>query len=651
MVDNNGTSQQATSTYSYDANGSQTSVTDDNGTTIGYQYDPEGDLTCIAYPVVSGSTCTNAPSSTNTVIDRGFNSAGELTSVRDWLGNTTGYGYNPEGNVTSIQYPSSTGEGLSYGYDANQNLKSTTFTGTALQANESWTPNSDELTSSTSQLNGYSSNFSYNDLNAVTQAKNPGASGPDAYQYYSNGQLESDTPPGGSAISYNYNSAEELTSLANPNAGATTSFAYTADGQRCWSAPSSVQNPSCSSPPAGATSYAWSTLGTLCWEAPSSSTNGCGSPPSGSTTFSYNGDGIRSSETAPSGTVSKFTWDTAQATTPELLDDGSNAYVYGPLLFGGAAPVEQISLASGEASFLASVPSGVQAVFTQSGVLQDEASYSTYGSQSDTTTSASPFGFAGGYRDASGLVYLVHRYYDPATGQFMNVDPLDPITGQPYEYAGDNPINASDPLGLDCRNTDTCPSSTSYGATEGSNPTPSPSSYGTPGPTGACGCGLAPTIYSVASNTQQALSSYMCGGGNACAPPSANQSLSEAEPDIACECTGDVGIIGSLATVNTPSLGATATGFALGTCLLGDVPGCLLAQGIALVARSADRRNEPLACQEIQDAFDTSITGIGLGLVAAPFWIAESASPVVSRAGAAVPDISQTALGSPHPSC
>ena len=30
----------------------------------------------------------------------------------------------------------------------------------------------------------------------------------------------------------------------------------------------------------------------------------------------------------------------------------------------------------------------------------------------------------------------VGRYYDPATGQFLSVDPLVDETGQPYAYAG-----------------------------------------------------------------------------------------------------------------------------------------------------------------------------------------------------------------------
>ena len=36
---------------------------------------------------------------------------------------------------------------------------------------------------------------------------------------------------------------------------------------------------------------------------------------------------------------------------------------------------------------------------------------------------------------------LVNRYYDPATDQFLSVDPLVPVTGQAYAFTGDDPVN------------------------------------------------------------------------------------------------------------------------------------------------------------------------------------------------------------------
>jgi RHS repeat-associated protein len=63
------------------------------------------------------------------------------------------------------------------------------------------------------------------------------------------------------------------------------------------------------------------------------------------------------------------------------------------------------------------------------------------------TTAITPFGYAGGYTDTTGLIYLINRYYDPATGQFISVDPQLTQTQQPYSYAGGDPVDATDPPG------------------------------------------------------------------------------------------------------------------------------------------------------------------------------------------------------------
>jgi RHS repeat-associated protein len=57
--------------------------------------------------------------------------------------------------------------------------------------------------------------------------------------------------------------------------------------------------------------------------------------------------------------------------------------------------------------------------------------------------------FDGQYTSAdTGLIYLRARVYDPATAQFLTVDPIANLTRAPYNYASDNPLNYTDRTGL-----------------------------------------------------------------------------------------------------------------------------------------------------------------------------------------------------------
>ncbi len=42
----------------------------------------------------------------------------------------------------------------------------------------------------------------------------------------------------------------------------------------------------------------------------------------------------------------------------------------------------------------------------------------------------------------------INRYYDPSTDQFLSVDPDVQSTDQPYVFVNDDPLNATNPLGL-----------------------------------------------------------------------------------------------------------------------------------------------------------------------------------------------------------
>ena len=54
-----------------------------------------------------------------------------------------------------------------------------------------------------------------------------------------------------------------------------------------------------------------------------------------------------------------------------------------------------------------------------------------------------------GQRDAGGQMYMRNRYYDPATGQFTQTDPIGIAGGlNTYGFANGDPVTYSDPYGL-----------------------------------------------------------------------------------------------------------------------------------------------------------------------------------------------------------
>ena len=160
-------------------------------------------------------------------------------------------------------------------------------------------------------------------------------------------------------------------------------------------------------------------------------------------TYTYNGEGLRTSATI-GGTTNQFTYDTT-ASIPAVFEDGTYAFVYGP----SGEPVEQINTSATAYYFVSDLLGSTRALTNGSGTVVATFNYAALGNiTSQTGAVTTPIGFAGAYTDSnSGLLYLVNRYYDPNTGQFLTVDPDVAETGQPYSYASDDPIDIIDPSG------------------------------------------------------------------------------------------------------------------------------------------------------------------------------------------------------------
>ena len=90
-----------------------------------------------------------------------------------------------------------------------------------------------------------------------------------------------------------------------------------------------------------------------------------------------------------------------------------------------------------------------RALLTSAGTIGATFVFSAYGTLTKSTgTLTTSLLFAQSYTDSvTGLDYLINRYYDPSTGDFLTVDGAVDQTGQPYSYAGDDAVNFEDPLG------------------------------------------------------------------------------------------------------------------------------------------------------------------------------------------------------------
>ena len=124
--------------------------------------------------------------------------------------------------------------------------------------------------------------------------------------------------------------------------------------------------------------------------------------------------------------------------------------------------------------------------------------YLPWGDTATGTLNGTSFGFAGyRYDSETGLYHTMTRSYDPRLGRFLQTDPI----GQDgrfnlYAYTGGDPINGTDPSGLDDNSGDSSPSfSVTVTAQGSSGLTPSQGafngmgsgSHGNPGGSGSVG--------------------------------------------------------------------------------------------------------------------------------------------------------------------
>jgi RHS repeat-associated protein len=234
-----------------------------------------------------------------------------------------------------------------------------------------------------------------------------------------------------------YNSADQLTSTTK--SGQSTTYTYDANGNQAAS---------------GARTFSYDLASRL------ASTTNAGT----TTTYSYDGEGRRISSTVGGGGADlRYVWDPlAESGLPELALERTSAgslvrrYLAGPL---GA-----FSFTNPSATFsYHRDPLGTVTDVTNSpGAAQWKYEYEAYGAERTTTnvSGTAPENrdrFNGQYLDPETTQYhLRARQYDPVTGRFGALDPVEDLLSAPYDgayiYVNGRPTLLVDPLGLYSRN-------------------------------------------------------------------------------------------------------------------------------------------------------------------------------------------------------
>jgi RHS repeat-associated protein len=150
--------------------------------------------------------------------------------------------------------------------------------------------------------------------------------------------------------------------------------------------------------------------------------------------------------------TSRLVW-AAQSLGP-VAEEDANGDVRSRFVYGSRAWVPDYMERDGHRYRLVTdVLGSVRAVVdSETGDVAQRLDYDPYGRVlRDTQPGFQPFGFAGGLADPdTGLVHFGARHYDPQTGRWTTVDPID-FEGEDtnlYAYAFGDPVNSIDPTGL-----------------------------------------------------------------------------------------------------------------------------------------------------------------------------------------------------------
>ncbi len=277
----------------------------------------------------------------------------------------------------------------------------------------------------------YVTNFTYDPLSRIKTADYPNGVKYDyTYDKVDNRLTQNIATASGSlTIPYTYNNDNQLTTMGTGN------FTYDNNGNQLTKTNSQ-----------GTTSYVYNFENRITKH----------TPPTGSaTTYTYDGNNNKLAKTVGS-TTTRFVTDILGELPRTLAETNSSnsitkSYVYGiGLISQGQAG------ATSRDYYLEDGLGNIRFVTDEVGNKVRSTEYDPFGNWHSTQGQANiHMLFQGQQLDSeSSLYYMRARYYDPMQGRFISKDPVKgyltiPQTQNGYSYVGNNPINYSDPSGLD----------------------------------------------------------------------------------------------------------------------------------------------------------------------------------------------------------